>query len=75
MTDAKGKAIFKIDWNPQTGFIHGEGNVTNWEALVMLELCKFQLERQMARGEGTGLLAETVLKGPALEVRRADHVD
>ena len=74
MTNAKGSAWFKIDWNPQTGGLHGEGNVSAMEALALLEMEKYALLRQITRGEGTGAMAETVLQGPALQVRRADQV-
>src|SRR5467141_1888367 len=75
MTNSKGKAWFTLDWNPQTGALHGEGNVSAMEAIALLEMEKFALIRQMARGEGAGAVAETVLQGPALQVRRADHLD
>jgi len=75
MTNAKGSAWFKIDWDPQTGRLHGEGNISSMEAMALLEMEKFALLRQITRGEGTGDVAETVLKGPALQVRRADHLD
>jgi len=45
------------------------------EALAILEMEKYALLKQNARGEGTGDVAETILKGPALQVRRADHLD
>jgi len=75
MSNPKGSAWFRIDWDPQTGRLHGEGNVSAMEALAILEMEKYALLKQNARGEGTGDVAETILKGPALQVRRADHLD
>lgn len=73
MTDKKGSAWFRIDWNPQTGALHGEGNLSGMEALALFEMEKFALLRQMATGGGTGELTETILRGPALQARRVDQ--
>jgi len=75
MGNQKASAWFRMDWDPKSGLLHAEGNVSAMEALALLEMEKFALLRQIAGGQGVAAVAETVLKGPALQVRRADHVD
>ena len=65
-------AWVKIQWTPRTGSLHFESNMAHVEMLGILEMVSFALLRQMASGVGAGVLAEGRVRGPALQVRRAD---
>lgn len=56
----------KITWGPRTGVLHFESNLQHVELLGILSLVEFAAIRQMSGGQGTGMLAEGRIQGPAL---------
>jgi hypothetical protein len=66
-------AWLKMTWDRRTGTLHFESNIPHVEILGVVELMKSALIRQMASGQGAGVLAEGRLQQPALQVRRADR--
>lgn len=60
----------KVAWNPKTGLLHFESNLPHIELLGVLDLVRFAAVRQMASGQGTGEIAQGIVRAPALQPRK-----